>query len=133
MGSIQFDDQEAGILKITFEGMADTRQFADYLETVSRRLAQQRPYIVVLDARYAERTPAMQRKMQADWIASHRPELEQYCAGTVFVISSPLVRGALTAILWLQPLPSPHIVVGTLPAALDWARARVATCDGRPA
>ena len=51
--------------------------------------------------------------------------LRTYSAGSAFVISSPLVRGGLTAILWLQALPSPFIVVATRPEAESWARAQL--------
>ncbi|MBC7173876.1 MAG: hypothetical protein H5U40_15655, partial [Polyangiaceae bacterium] len=42
--------------------------------------------------------------------------------GYAFVISSSLVRGALTAILWLAPMPAPHRVVGTVGEGEAWLR-----------
>ena len=50
----------------------------------------------------------------------NREVLARQCVGNAFVISNPLVRGVLTAILWLQPLPSDYIVVGTLKEAEAW-------------
>lgn len=48
--------------------------------------------------------------------------MRAYSAGSAFAIDSPLVRGGLTAIAWLQSLPSPFIVVATLAEAEGWAR-----------
>ena len=36
--------------------------------------------------------------------------------------TSPLVRGVLTAIFWIQTLPNPYTIVGTLREAEAWAR-----------
>jgi hypothetical protein len=41
--------------------------------------------------------------------------------GCVFVLDSVFSRGALTAILWLQPMPCPHAVVSNMDAALEKA------------
>ena len=42
-----------------------------------------------------------------------------------FVIDSPIVRGALTAILWIQPLPYEHRIVGTRADANAWLRGQL--------
>ncbi|MES1178073.1 MAG: hypothetical protein ABUL62_27365 [Myxococcales bacterium] len=55
--------------------------------------------------------------------------MRAYSAGSAFAIDSPLVRGGLTAIAWLQSLPSPFIVVATLAEAEGWARIN---CSCRP-
>lgn len=36
------------------------------------------------------------------------------------MIDSPIVRGALTAILWLSPLPQPHLVTASMAEAERW-------------
>jgi hypothetical protein len=63
----------------------------------------------------------LHRRRQADWIRDNAALIKAYSACTAFVIGSPLVRGALTAILWLQPMPSPYTVLATLALAQAWA------------
>lgn len=88
-----------------------------------------RKTVVVIDASLGLRPTPTQRKMQADWINEHRELLAATCLGIAFVIPSPLVRGALTAIFWIAQLPIPHTVHGTLASAIDWAAARLAAVD----
>ena len=38
-----------------------------------------------------------------------------------FVIPSSLIRGTLTAVFWIAPMPMPTSVHETLEQALDWA------------
>ena len=42
------------------------------------------------------------------------------------MITSSLVRGILTAILWLSDIPSPYHVVGTQAEAEAWCEAQLA-------
>ena len=64
--------------------------------------------------------------MQADQMRDDRVRLQAQCVGGAFVLGAPLVRGALTAIFWLQPLPFDHVVVPDEARAESWARARLA-------
>ncbi len=86
--------------------------------------------VVVIDASLGTRPTPHQRKLQADWINDHRELLGASCLGIAFVIPSPLVRGALTAIFWVAQMPIPHTVHGTVGQALDWACARLVEFGG---
>lgn len=88
-----------------------------------------RKTVVVIDASLGMRPTPVQRKMQADWINEHRELLAATCLGVAFVIPSPLVRGALTAIFWIAQMPIPHTVHGTLASAIEWAGGRLAAVD----
>jgi hypothetical protein len=50
--------------------------------------------------------------------------MRKYSLGAALVITSPVVRGMLKALLWMQPMPQPHIVCGTTEEALRWLRDR---------
>lgn len=82
--------------------------------------------VTILDARRAVRNPATQRKKQAEWIERHTEQLRKYSLGTAFIINSPLVRGVLTAILWVRPLPTQHTVVSTMEEAEAWVQQQLA-------
>ena len=71
------------------------------------------------DARY--------RKLVADWANSPRVrELSaRLCVGSATVVHSPIMRGALTAILWLWTPPSPHRAVATPQEGVEWCLDRL--------
>jgi len=125
MGSIHVNDSGFPLIVVTFEGAVEDHEFDRYLARLDTLWQRQTRSVIVLDATHAARTPATQRQKQAEWLKENHALLRAYSAGTAFVIDSPLVRGGLTAILWLQPLPTPHVVVATLAEAERWARARL--------
>jgi hypothetical protein len=67
--------------------------------------------------------PVLRR--QAEWIKQHYVQLKRTSLGAALVIRSPVVRGMLKAVLWLQPMPQPHFVTNTVEEALVWLRARL--------
>jgi hypothetical protein len=127
MGSIHVDLSRPQIMLVTFDGGVTDEQFEDYLRGMSKNLQRRTRTVTILDARRAVRTPPKQRKRQADWLIENDLLLKQFSAGSAFVITSPIVRGVMTAILWISPLPTPHTVVGTLSEAELWASDRLRT------
>jgi hypothetical protein len=78
-----------------------------------------------MDMRQASVITASQRRRSSVWMKQHMTFFEESCAGAVFIIASPLVRGVLTALLWFQPMKMPHAVVADLDAAMRWAIAQL--------
>jgi hypothetical protein len=70
-------------------------------------------------------TPVLRR--QAEWIKDHEALLRQYSLGVAMVMQSPIVRGMLKAILWIQPMPQPYTVCSSVEEGLRWLRERVAS------
>lgn len=69
-------------------------------EAVLRR---RQPYVTITDATACRELPnAMVRKALADWSKEFDPLMKQYTLGSAIVITSPLVRGGLTALFWLD-------------------------------
>lgn len=64
---------------------------------------------------------AKNRRLIADWLKANSEATKTYAAGNVVLLNSELVRGALTAVLWLVPTPYPIKVVTTVDAAVDGA------------
>ena len=125
MATIHIDETRWPLVLVTFDGVSPEPEFDAYLERMATFLDRKTPTATVLDATRAGATPPIQRKKQADWMKTHEASLRRYSAGTAFVISSPMVRGILTAILWMQPMPQEHVVVATLPEAMKWAREKL--------
>ncbi len=93
-------------------------------------LRRRQPYVTISDVTACRELPnAMVRKALADWSKEFDPLMKQYSAGSAIVITSPLVRGGLTALFWLAPPPYPQQVVATLNEAVDVV-SRYYTADG---
>jgi hypothetical protein len=133
MGSIRVDDSRFPLVVTTFDGPVSDAEFEDYLQaTTKKTLARQTRNVVIVDASGATRPPASQRKRQAEWLNENQALLKQYNLGTVFVISSALIRGGLTAIFWLAPMPSPTTVLATYSQAVAWAFERLRAAGIQP-
>ena len=113
------------LLVIKFDGDATDEEYAASLAERTLLLFQRQKYCVLLDGTTCGAMPASQRKLEADWTREHHALLAQFLVGIVFVSSSPLLRAALTAILWLQPFAWPHTIVSTLAEAEIWASDRL--------
>ncbi len=130
MSGITFDDSEFPLVRVTFEGDPSEGDFDRYLGDLQKNLDRcerlDRRSGVLLDASRSGPVSASMRKKQAEWTRTHFDRSARYVVGYAFVIHSPVVRGILTAILWLAPLPSPHTVTNTVREAEEWLRDRLA-------
>jgi hypothetical protein len=125
VGSIRIDESRFPLIVVTFVGSQDEAEFSAYLEGMTAFAERRLRAVTVFDATRAGPTPATQRARQGAWLKKYRSIIQEYSCGSVFVIRSPLVRGALTAILWIAPIPGAHTVVGTLEEAERWAVERL--------
>ena len=134
MSSIRFEDTRWPLAVITFEGEPSDADFDGYLATLARYIGradrERIRYGCVLDATTVTGLSASQRKRMGDWMRTHAVETERACAGIAFVISSGVVRGLLTAIFWLAPMPTAHTVVATRAEAERWVLGRVSDSQG---
>lgn len=126
--AITHDVEFLPFLVVTHVGVATDEEFAKHLLAVETNMygARSGRRIVIHDATWGGPTSAMQRRMQADWLKRHEDKLRKLTIASVFVVPSTFVRGVLTAILWLQPLPVEHYVASSLSEALEWAEKRLA-------
>lgn len=125
MSRVTIDTSRFPVTVVAFEGVVSDEEFQRYLDQLDVLLERREPYVTIVDARATGPAPAIQRKMKADWLARRRPELSRWCLGTAFVIDSPVVRGMLTAILWLSSLPCPNVVVRSRAEAERWVQDRL--------
>lgn len=123
--TIQLDESRKPLLVVTFTGVPTDEDFTAYLERQTRVVLRREKNVTLIDAMGVVMVLPSQRKRQAEWQREHEPLLRTYSLGTSFAISSPVVRGFLTAILWVQPLPHPHHVAASRADAERWAIAQL--------
>ncbi len=101
----------------------DGATLADYqagLEAFEREvIAQGTVYAVLTDAtQISKPPPADVRRYLSEWMKRNAEGATS--VGSVTIIGSSIVRGALTAMYWLFEPPTPQGVVGTFGEAQDW-------------
>lgn len=126
---IEVDERGFPLVLVRVYGAATDRELHGYLRhmesLIERAYNTGQRVVHVYDTRGALLTSAAQRKTMGDWMKTHDVDNRETCGGFAFVFESAIVRGALTAILWLHPLPAPHRIFSGVAEAADWAREQI--------
>ena len=96
--------------------------FASWREVFARK----ERFVSLSDARGAKSMPsAKERARVAEGIRSIEALSVQYSLGNATIVSSPLLRGAMTAIEWVQKPKVPSAYFGSLIEGCDWCVGRL--------
>ena len=128
---IEVDDRYWPVVLFRFAGQVTLAELNDYLakmEQLLDRPGRSSGLVVHQSARAWD--SAMVRR-QAAWMKSHAERIREKSLGVALVVTSPILRGILRAILWIQPMPQPHKVFGDIPSALAWLSERLASAGLR--
>lgn len=117
---IRIDTRRSPILRVDWEGAPSEEEMRAHLLELTSLIRSLPTNTILYDARSTSGPSAIQRQLMADWMKENELLIKNRSAGTAFVISSALIRGALTAILWLQPMSTEHTVVATPEEAYRW-------------
>lgn len=103
---VTFDDRFLPVLIVTFEG-ANTVEASEwfgarYVEVLERAHARSEKVVSISDASRAERPGPEVRRFYAEWMATIPQHLQDTTLGSIAVITNPLMRGAMTAIGWIN-------------------------------
>ena len=116
------DDSRWPLVVLRVVGSITPAEEIEFTERSTRLPERGERYVVIVDLSEAGtpsprfvRLQAKAQKLRADGLRTH-------CAGIAFVIGSPMLRGALRAILHLQSLPCPQMVVASLAQGHAWTR-----------
>jgi hypothetical protein len=123
--AFQIDDAAFPVVVMRILGEYTDAEQSAFLEELEQLLRRRTRFVGVLDLSRGGGATALQRKRWADWIAAHDAELRRWVPGMSLVISSMLVRGMVTAVFWLRPMPIPTKTVETLAEAKIWARSQL--------
>lgn len=88
--------------------------FDDAMALLERRQV----FVQLVDTRMRSIWNPAQRRRAAGWIKEVSDQAKEFCCGAVVFTHSEIVRGALTAMLWLVPLPYPVKVVTSVEAGV---------------
>jgi hypothetical protein len=128
---ITVHDQYWPLLVHVLEGATSLTQLEIWLTKLEGYLARKQKTMTLCVARDLKIwEPALLRR-SADWMREHRESMRANSLGFAFVLPSPVARGMLKALLFMQPLPQGHHVSSTVADALIWIRG-VAEKNGAP-
>jgi len=133
---------EFPLLIVEFYGAPDDVEFAAYISKVeaaaergARRGLSISRTAILFDTTHSTRpvTPS-QRRMQADHMRRMKETTGSSAGsdlvGVCFVLTNTLIRGVLTAVLWLQPVSHRFEICSTRREADEWCRQWVRTPAG---
>ncbi len=80
------------------------------------------PVALLADARALSTADALSRKRVADCFVRLSPVLERRIVGHAVVMTSPVIRGALTAIFWIKQPPWQIVTFAEMTEADAWLR-----------
>lgn len=125
VASLTIDDSLWPLRRVKGVGTVSTRQFEDYLANTVERLRQGSRFVTILDISQGGAPNTEQRQRQARWFRDHEALLRETHLGVAFIITSPLLRLALSAIFHFKPMPSPYFVTTHELEAVLWAISRL--------
>jgi len=124
MKTITFDESRWPLVVVRYGVNVDENEFEELLsrldKNVRRTAAARQKTTLIYDSTSGYQASPRIRKRQAEWMKANADITRLNCVGIGFVIDSSLVRGILTAILWLSDMPAPYTVVGTFAEAEQW-------------
>lgn len=106
----------------TFPASLVDAELDEFLAALEAHVAAQRKpfaWIVMADALLS--STAKQRKTFAAAEERMKEQDRRLCAGTAFVLTSSLARGAVTAVYWISPPVYPYAIRSTRDEAIAWA------------
>ncbi|MCB9585208.1 MAG: hypothetical protein H6718_07410 [Polyangiaceae bacterium] len=100
---------------------------AKFLDAVQHLAESQRaPYAWIANLGPLLNTTATQRRMLAEGEKRREPYASKFCAGIAIFAPSPIARGLVTAVYWLNPPTYPRRIVSSFDEGVEFARAQLA-------
>jgi hypothetical protein len=122
---VTWDEATWPVLRIGLLDGNDER-FMWLLQQFEGLFKRQQRYVLFIDTTALSTIPAGSvRHSITKWQNEHKAETKQWCPGSAILISSRLVRGALTAMNWVQEPVIQHCYPATRREGLDWCIATV--------
>lgn len=128
---LHVDRQDLPLLRLTYVGEYSDYELSRFLGEVETVLTLPGRKAGLIDLTRATAGSAKQRQTQGEWIALHEKTLQRDFAAAAIVTDSALIRGTVTAVFWIRPLPLPTHVAATVAKAEAWLAPYIAGFSGK--
>jgi hypothetical protein len=119
---LHVDRNDLPILRLRYIGEYTDDELIEFLRELTSIFRVPGKKVGIIDLSLAKPGSARQRKLQAEWIQTHETALAEGFAAAAVVTDSAVIRGTVTAVFWIRPLPFPTHVAATIDAAEHWLR-----------
>jgi hypothetical protein len=120
------DSTSFPLILVRFTGeKATDENFPLYLKEVEAAYDRKNRIGILFDATQAPFPGLKYQKMQAQWLKDHKSLMQNYCAGTAYVIPNTLIRNVLKGIFALQKQPVPYRVCGEIEEGEEWLKIQI--------
>jgi hypothetical protein len=117
---VTWDDVTWPVVRIALRDGKDER-FLWMLQQFERLFARRQKYVLLIDTTALSTIPSAEtRHAIGKWQKAHQAETKAWCAGSAILVSSRLVRGAMTAMNWVNEPVIAQFYPATRREALDW-------------
>jgi len=120
-----FDDSRWPVLRLRLPGTLSSQGHEACLAAFSAHLQRGEKFALIVDLIRVGLVPLDQRWRQVEWFSEHELALRQQLLGTAIVVTSPVVRLSISAMLYFKPLPIPTVTFASLEPAEAWAAERI--------
>jgi hypothetical protein len=117
---LYIDRESLPLLRLRYVGDYRDAELTEFLRKLEAVLELPGRKACLIDLSDATAGSATQRQMQASWISKHEKTLERDFAAAAIVTDSAIIRGTVTAVFWIRPLPFPTKVSATVKIAEEW-------------
>ncbi|HET8936706.1 MAG TPA: STAS/SEC14 domain-containing protein [Polyangiales bacterium] len=114
------DRTQLPLLQLRYLGPFSDDELEAFLSELDGVLQLPGRKVCVIDLTHADPGSARQRQLQAAWIIRNEQELARQFAAAAIVTDRAIIRGTVTAVFWIRPLPFPTRVVATVESADAW-------------
>ena len=112
--------QTLPLLRLTYVDDYSDAELSRFLLEIDGILELPGRKAALIDLTRAKAGSAKQRQMQGAWISSNEKKLERDIVAAAIVTDSAIIRGTVTAVFWIRPLPLPTRVAATVAQAEVW-------------
>ena len=120
-----FDDSRWPLLQVRLPGTLSTAAYEACLATLSRYFERGERFVIISDLRRVGMVPLDQRWRQVEWFEEYDQQVRDYVIGVAHIITSPLVRLSVSAIMYFKRVPLPLVIVADWNSAETWALERL--------
>jgi hypothetical protein len=126
--AISIDDGLFPLVEVSIRDGHRDQDFSWLMRRFERLFAQQLRYALLIDAStLSQSLSPTGRRIVTDWQRANLHQTARWNVGTSVVISSGLIRGALTAMNWFVQQPVPMNYPSSVAEAIDWCVERLET------
>jgi hypothetical protein len=117
---LRIEQDQLPLLQLAYVGDYSDDELSEFLRVLEGVLQLPGRKACIIDLRKSTAGSAKHRKVQGEWIRDHEAQLARDFTAAAIVTDSAVIRGTVTAVFWIRPLPFPTKLCATIEDAQRW-------------